>query len=325
MATENSSSKSIIRIATAITILMVVMYFYNKCERENKAPGKLGLHYSFDKYGEEWPFTVPELWVYKTKNQIIALDPTGTKYGLNGNAMSNCKDCDDVKNIWRLNTPYIISSMHIMKEMGDDPFSISLSPSRIPYSKILDDFNSESNEENLIKKIELGKIEFTSKFKLAIDEQNQIGYILAGLEALRLSSEGKVKGIEEAAKQIRTLQESNRLVDYEFSTDSLKWIQAEFSKRLKKLQPILFKNVRRAYADELGAELWRDNMYVYLDGRTIEITGSRYANNGNMLDDFMKMKESLELFRFDKVIFKWYSHDDSPTSFKVDSKKDTDM
>jgi len=125
------------------------------------------------------------------------------------------------------------------------------------------------------------------------------------------------------AEQIKECESSQK--------NEYKKLASQAKNKLKNDQRREFPLLRKEFAKILGDILWRDNIEVKAAGNgnsRLEFTSGIFAHNAN-IDDFQnktltetKVKDNIKFFRFKKVAYKWYEHDENYTYYEYDTPAD---
>lgn len=98
----------------------------------------------------------------------------------------------------------------------------------------------------------------------------------------------------------------------------------QFETKVSQLQTKEFPLLRKAFVKLTADTLWANNIEVEAVGsRTIQFTGSTFASNKNKQDAYVAIADTLELLRFSRANFKWYSGDDEYTYWNIESPSDS--
>ena len=74
---------------------------------------------------------------------------------------------------------------------------------------------------------------------------------------------------------------------------------------LRKKQTKLLPGMRRRYAKDLDAKLFRDDVRVSLQGTTLTLTGSAFVRNANVEDMQAELRPVATRLRFRRVAYRW--------------------
>lgn len=114
----------------------------------------------------------------------------------------------------------------------------------------------------------------------------------------------------------------------EYSTDINSQVISKIKilkSKLSKSQSVCYPKIRNAYTKSLRSKLWSEDIDVRNSGKTITFTAGIFAANQNKKDMYEAVLPMLELYRFKKVIFKWYEYDDKYTYWNIESKEDKNI
>jgi hypothetical protein len=101
-----------------------------------------------------------------------------------------------------------------------------------------------------------------------------------------------------------------------------------FERRLIALQQKTLPGMRQAYANKVGRELWREDVYVSAGGdrnRTIRLTSYIFSANANIDDAQKALREFVTRLRFKEVQYRTYKGDNEYTRYKLDTPSDGEL
>jgi hypothetical protein len=93
---------------------------------------------------------------------------------------------------------------------------------------------------------------------------------------------------------------------------------------LKAHQKLALPQMRKAYVKKFANTLWEHNIEVIYSKKEITFVGGRYANNGNIKNDYEVIAKMLQDLRFSKANYKWYKYDDEYTYYDIKAGQDED-
>jgi hypothetical protein len=96
---------------------------------------------------------------------------------------------------------------------------------------------------------------------------------------------------------------------------------------VRQLQMKEFPLMRKEYAGLMGKTLWEQNIDVYTTSQgssTLELVGGVLASNKNKSEVHKIIEEGLGLYRFKRVVYKWYEYDGGSYS-DIKSPADGDL
>lgn len=107
-----------------------------------------------------------------------------------------------------------------------------------------------------------------------------------------------------------------------------KAVLERFKKKVASEQKRVFPIIRDAYGPLAREKGWVHDMSVRTFGpgyRTIEFVAGMFAANRNIQGFAEGMTETMALYRFKRIRFKWYEDADKYTYYDLDTPKDTDF
>jgi hypothetical protein len=180
----------------------------------------------------------------------------------------------------------------------------------------------ESNEISIPKKPEPTQEELNSA---------NISYHKNQLELLRSFKNDKFTGdLQKLNLEIDILENFAEITKNAISNsnDSIKDIGQKMKLLLKNLQIKEYPRIRKEYVAISKEKLWINDISVSSSGQnntTITYTGGIFAANANKQEFIDKLYKALERYRFKKVNFKWYEHDDRYTYYTLNSPADSEL
>jgi hypothetical protein len=113
-----------------------------------------------------------------------------------------------------------------------------------------------------------------------------------------------------------------------FNDDQIKKLGVDLESELKNLQTKEFPAIRKAYGSITNKSLWEQDIEVKVSGAgnsTLMLTGALFAANKNIKDTQGILQETLELLRFKKVQYEWYSGASEFDYYNLETKKDNEI
>lgn len=109
----------------------------------------------------------------------------------------------------------------------------------------------------------------------------------------------------------------------EFATNKrVNEARLKLKQKLISAQIKTFPKMRKAYALTLKEKLWREDVDVKSNDKSITLTGGTFASNKNKEDTYIAMRDRLEQLRFKRVNFKWTKYDDEYTYWTIETPSD---
>lgn len=108
--------------------------------------------------------------------------------------------------------------------------------------------------------------------------------------------------------------------------DSIMKFGQQVDKKLVQFKMDEFPKMRKDVFNILKQGLWEEDIKAHLSGKRneiIEFVGGTFAANRNIKTTMETISESMHLYRFKKVIFRWYSEGDG-TKYKISSQNDNE-
>jgi uncharacterized Zn finger protein (UPF0148 family) len=206
--------------------------------------------------------------------------------------------------------------------------------------KINNKYEKYNEVENMIKvataaTVEMAKVKEMATKALALttfinDKSSVNSAINKNANYSNLDASGKVMILSSVMARFATAAEQIKECE-NFQKNEYKKLASQAKNKLKNDQRRDFPLLRKEYAKILADILWRDNIEVKAAGNgnsRLEFTSGIFANNAN-IDDFQnktlvetKVKDSIKFFRFKKVAYKWYGHDENYTYYEYDTPAD---
>lgn len=101
--------------------------------------------------------------------------------------------------------------------------------------------------------------------------------------------------------------------------------QKKLKKSLVAYQIKMFPKARKLYIQKAKDELWRHDIDVTANGKTINLTGGLFAANANIEDTYNGLKNALWNLRFKQVNFRWYKGASEYTYYTTDAPGDDEL
>ncbi len=111
-------------------------------------------------------------------------------------------------------------------------------------------------------------------------------------------------------------------------TSAQRAVRSRFSSALSAKQRLLFPAIRRRYAEELNAQLFRRDIAVTTAGtrgRTLRITGPIFVRNANIEDMQKELTPVLARMRFGRVEYRWSRNAGEATYYDLKPPADDDV
>lgn len=102
----------------------------------------------------------------------------------------------------------------------------------------------------------------------------------------------------------------------------------DLKKKIVSLQVRIFPTLRKRWADAAGRKLWEHDIEVRAFGKgnvTLELVGGTFAANANIKATHESIRDGVELLRFKRVNYKWYSGVDEYDYYKIESPSDSEL
>lgn len=166
--------------------------------------------------------------------------------------------------------------------------------------------NEKSNTKSVVPIVNQEE-EIAKEVKLCISEAKKF-------ESVNQSAQESIELWKKWSKTIKKA-ENNKI-------DSIKRLGTELRTVLSDIQKNNFKNIRLHYAMELKDKLWEENINVKLignDNSTLEFIGVIFANNKNKKDFQDLIRQDVFDLRFKQINYKWSEHDNSYTSYTLNT------
>ena len=113
------------------------------------------------------------------------------------------------------------------------------------------------------------------------------------------------------------------------SSDSeIKKLASTLKKKVLALQAKEFPRLRRAYAKIAADKLWRDDIYVTVQGDSysiINLSGGLFAANKNIQETQESLSDILRQFHFKQSRYRWYKEADEFTYYEIGSQRDNEL
>lgn len=112
------------------------------------------------------------------------------------------------------------------------------------------------------------------------------------------------------------------------TNEDVQKLKPKFKSRLIERQTKLFPILRKQWADNLKDALWKEDIYVTLEGPSnniLNITGGVYAANKNIQATQETIIEMMRLLRFKEVRYRWYKNASEFTYYKTEAIKDYEL
>jgi len=150
------------------------------------------------------------------------------------------------------------------------------------------------------------------------DEKAEIANLIGQCDFDNFSN---IEDLNDLGKKRRSLVNLRDLVDV-YRSDS-----KTLANKFDHLQLRLFPYFRKRMAALYNEAVWIEDGVVKARGRNNEILrliAADFAANRNIKEVHDAILNNLKTFRFKRVEFLWYEHDDEYTYYKIDSPKDSD-